>query len=115
MLCSSRTGRSETATQKERTDDERKQIESDLRKHFDEKVRKDLKGKIPQLAKIEEIQKQLAGYKADQIPRVMIMSDAQARDTAILDRGEYLKPTEKVTFATPAFLPPQPEGANPPP
>jgi hypothetical protein len=96
---------------KERSDEEKKQIETDLRKHFDEKVRSKLNGKIPQLAKAEELQKQLGAYRADQIPRVMIMSDAQARDTAILDRGEYLKPTEKVTFATPAFLPPQPEGA----
>ena len=31
----------------------------------------------------------------------MIMSDAKPRQTAILDRGEYLKPTEKVSFATP--------------
>ena len=39
------------------------------------------------------------------------MSDAQPRETAILDRGEYLKPTEKVSFATPAFLPPHAGGA----
>jgi hypothetical protein len=36
----------------------------------------------------------------------MIMSDAQPRETKILSRGEYLTPTEKVAFATPAFLPP---------
>ena len=40
----------------------------------------------------------------------MIMSDAKPRDTAILTRGEYLKPGTKVSFATPAFLPPMPEG-----
>ena len=39
------------------------------------------------------------------------MSDAKPRETAILERGEYLKPTEKVTFATPAFLPPLPKDA----
>jgi hypothetical protein len=41
----------------------------------------------------------------------MVMSDAQPRETKILSRGEYLSPTEKVTFATPAFLPPPPAGA----
>ena len=49
----------------------------------------------------------------DKLPRVMVMSDAQPRETTILDRGEYLKPTEKVSFATPAFLPPLPAGARP--
>ncbi len=57
------------------------------------------------------LKKSLADYKGDQIPRVMIMSDAKPRQTKILDRGEYLKPKEKVTFATPAFLPPLPEDA----
>jgi hypothetical protein len=41
----------------------------------------------------------------------MIMSDAQPRETKILDRGEYLSPKEKVEFATPAFLPPLPADA----
>ena len=41
----------------------------------------------------------------------MVMSDAQPRQTSILDRGEYLKPREKVTFATPAFLPAMPKDA----
>ena len=48
---------------------------------------------------------------AIRLPRVMIMSDAKPRETAILTRGEYLKPGTKVSFATPAFLPPMPEGA----
>ena len=55
----------------------------------------------------EDLAKQLAAYKADQIPRVMIMSDDKPRETSILSRGEYLNPTEKVSFATPAFLLPQ--------
>ena len=45
----------------------------------------------------------------------MIMSDQ--RQTAprppSLDRGEYLRPKEKVSFATPAFLPPLPKDAPP--
>ncbi len=95
----------------ERTDAEKKQIEADLRKHFDEKVRPTLVAKLPVLGKAPEIRNRLAAYRADKLPRVMIMSDERPRETAILDRGEYLNPREKVTFATPTFLPPLPAGA----
>lgn len=96
----------------ERTEMEKKLIETDLRKHFEEKVRPALAGKVPVLGKAEGIRKQLNAYRADKLPRVMIMSDDKPRETAILERGEYLKPKEKVTFATPAFLPPLPPGAS---
>jgi hypothetical protein len=95
----------------ERTDAEKKSIDTDLRKHFEEKVRPSLVGKLPLLGKAEGVRKQLAAYRADKLPRVMIMSDDQPRETSILDRGEYLKPKEKVGFATPAFLPPLPPGS----
>lgn len=95
----------------ERTEEEKKSIEPGLRKHFEEKVRATLAGKLPVLGKSENIRKQLAAYKADKLPRVMVMSDERPRETAILDRGEYLKPKEKVTFATPVFLPPLPKDA----
>ena len=95
----------------ERNDAEKKSIETDLRKHFDEKVRPTLVGKLPVLGKAEGIRKQLAAYRADKLPRVMIMSDEKPRETSILDRGEYLNPKDKVTFATPAFLPPLTPGA----
>jgi len=74
-------------------------------------VRGTLAGKLPALGKADDLRKQLNAYKADNLPRVMVMSDERPRETAILDRGEYLKPREKVAFATPAFLPPLPEGA----
>lgn len=95
----------------ERNDAEKKSLETDLRKHFDEKVRNTLTGKFPVLGKAEGIRKQQAAYRSDKLPRVMIMSDERPRETSILDRGEYLKPKEKVTFSTPAFLPPMPDGA----
>lgn len=95
----------------ERSDAEKKSIDTDLRKHFDEKIRSTLVAKLPVLGKAEGIRKQLASYRADKLPRVMIMSDDKPRETFILDRGEYLKPKEKITFATPSFLPPMPPGA----
>jgi Protein of unknown function (DUF1549)/Protein of unknown function (DUF1553)/Planctomycete cytochrome C len=67
----------------------------------------DQKAKNPELKKLENLQKQLADYKGDHLPRPMVMDDAKKRDTHILDRGAYLSPLEKVTFATPSFLPPQ--------
>ncbi len=97
----------------ERTDAEKKSVDTDLRKHFDEKIRPTLAAKLPVLGKAEAIRKQLAAYKADKLPRVMIMSDEKPRETSILERGEYLKPKEKVSFSTPAFLPPLPAGAPP--
>lgn len=95
----------------ERSDEEKKTLEAGLRKHFDEKVRPGIAGQIPVLGRLEKARDDLANYRADQIPRVMVMSDAKPRETSILDRGEYLTPKEKVSFNTPAFLPPLPEGA----
>jgi len=59
----------------------------------------------------ERLKRDLADLKADQLPRVMVMSDAKPRETRILDRGDYLSPVgDKLEFLTPAFLPPLPEG-----
>jgi hypothetical protein len=95
----------------ERTEEEKNSLPGGLRKHFDEKVRPTLNGKIPAIGKVEGLRKQLNDYRADKLPRVMVMSDAQPRETHILTRGEYLKPAEKVAFNTPAFLPALPGGA----
>jgi hypothetical protein len=44
----------------------------------------------------------------------MVMDMAEKpRDTYILRRGDYSQPTEKVSAATPAVLPPPPDGAPP--
>jgi len=95
----------------DRTEEDKKKLEDDLRSHFISKVQLSLSDKFPVFATLDKLYKDMASYKADQIPRPMIMSDAQPRETHILDRGEYLKPIEKVVFNTPSFLPPLPETA----
>jgi hypothetical protein len=95
----------------QRSDVEKKTLDAGLRKYFDDKVRPTLASRLPALLQPDVVRKQLRDYRGDQLPRVMIMSDARPRQTAILTRGEYLKPGEKVSFATPAFLPRMPEGA----
>jgi hypothetical protein len=45
------------------------------------------------------------------LPKVMVMDDAKPRQTHVLVRGSYDKPADKVDPATPASLPPLPEGA----
>jgi hypothetical protein len=93
------------------TDSDKNARDTGLRKYFDEKVRPSLAGKLPPIARLDGLKNQLAEYQRDKIPRVMVMSDAKPRPTAILTRGEYLKPAEKVAFSTPAFLPPMPKGS----
>lgn len=72
----------------------------------------------PALAKDSPAGKALAAARAaldlwrrDELPKVMVMSDARPRETHVLDRGSYLSPREKIAFDTPAFLPPMPKDA----
>ncbi len=95
----------------ERSDDEKKSVEKEIRKYFDDKIRSTFNDKIPVLGKLAGVRKQSADYKANNLPRVMVMSDDKPRQSHVLSRGEYLKPAEKVAFNTPAFLPPLSAGA----
>ncbi len=95
----------------ERTADDKKSIENQLRSYFDNSVKAGVVAKLPQVVKYESARKAFEEYKGDKIPRVMVMSDEKPRETHILDRGEYLQPLEKVSFATPQFLPPLPANA----
>ena len=95
----------------ERSDEDKKSIEKQLRKYFDDKVRSTMNDKIQVFDKLADIRKQSSDYKANNLPRVMVMSDEKPRESHVLSRGEYLKPAEKVTFNTPAFLPPLPADA----
>ena len=92
--------------EKERSDEEKKQTETDLRKHFEEKVRNTLNDKLPVLGRLIDQRNQFNSYRADNLPRVMIMSDSNPRESNVLSRGEYLKPEEKVSFEIPSFMPP---------
>jgi Protein of unknown function (DUF1549)/Protein of unknown function (DUF1553)/Planctomycete cytochrome C len=98
--------------EKDRTEEDKKSIESQLRKFFDDKVKNDVVKNLPNVVKYNNLKKEFESFKGDKMPRVMIMSDERPRETFVLARGEYLTPTkEKVAFATPAFLPPMPENA----
>ena len=52
---------------------------------------------------VTAIGKEVATLRAA-LPKVMVMSDAQPRQTRILDRGEYLQPREPVDTAIPAVF-----------
>jgi hypothetical protein len=60
--------------------------------------------------RIKGIEKQLRDYKGDQVPKVMVMDDNKKRETHILQRGEYLKKGDPVSFNTPSFLPKMSDG-----
>jgi hypothetical protein len=82
-----------------------------LRAHYDKVVFVEDRKKIPAFLAIDDAKLKVDGYRNDMVPRVMVMSDAQARETNILDRGAYLSKKEKVTFDAPGFLPPLPKDA----
>jgi Protein of unknown function (DUF1553)/Protein of unknown function (DUF1549)/Planctomycete cytochrome C len=88
-----------------RTPEVHQELGDGLRKWFDEKVRGGLLSAAPVWQAYTQAQKELADFKGDQLPRLMIMSDDRPRETHILNRGAYLSPMEKVEFSTPAFLP----------
>jgi len=91
--------------------EEQSALEAELRRLFDQKALPALKDRVPAIGERETAARRLADFRADQLPRVMIMSDAQPRETRILNRGDYLTPGDKVEFGTPAFLPALPVDA----
>ena len=95
------------APDKKRTAAEDKQ----LRAHYDKVVFVEARKKNPAFLAIDDAKLKVDGYRNDMIPRVMVMSDSQPRETNILDRGAYLAKKEKVTFDAPSFLPPLPKDA----
>jgi len=88
-----------------------KELAGGLRTQFETKVWTGIATKDPAAKKVEDLKKEAEKYRKEEIPRVMVMRDDKPRETFMLDRGEYLKPKDKVTFATPAFLPAPPKDA----
>lgn len=95
----------------ERSPEETQSIETQLRQFFEEKVKPGVMAGVAQFQTYNSAKQAYDAYYGDQIPRVMVMSDDKPRETHMLDRGEYLKPTELVSFATPEFLVPLPNDA----
>ena len=96
----------------ERNDEEQKTIDKLLRQYFDSKVKAGVIKDLPQAQAYEAARKAYDKFSGDEIPRVMVMSDEQPRETRILDRGDYLSPKgEPLGFAPPAALPPLPDDA----
>jgi mono/diheme cytochrome c family protein len=82
-----------------------------LREHYNKNVFPEDRKGIAAFKKIDRAKQLLDGYRGDVLPRVMVMSDDQPRESHILDRGAYLAKKDKVAFDTPAFLPPMPKDA----
>jgi len=93
------------ANKKEDKSKAKEEREKAITKYFEEKVAAELVGRL------KAAEKELNDYKANEVPKIMVMADDKPRDTFILNRGEYLKPGDKVAFNTPSFLPPLPKDA----
>lgn len=92
----------------DRSSEQQQQLDQHLRQYFEQTIIATLKPQLPAFAELDRWQNELNNYRAEQIPRVMIMSDANPRQTHILDRGQYLTPTEAISFNTPNSLLPLP-------
>ena len=93
------------------TDPERARVDAALREYFRDAIQPSLAGNLPELKTLRDRRQARAAYEKDQIPRLMIMSDARPRTSHVLDRGQYLSPQGAVDFDVPECLPPLPEAA----
>lgn len=88
-----------------RSDAQKKELAKGMRGLFENDVWPTIAEKDPVTKKANEFKKEITRYQNEEVARVMVMRDDKPRDTFLLDRGDYLKPKDKVSFATPAFLP----------
>jgi hypothetical protein len=94
-----------------RTEAQKKELQKSLRAAFESDVWPKIAAADAPSKQVEDLKTQLTTFKNERIPRIMVMRDDKPRDTFVLDRGEYLKPKEKVSGTTPAFLPPATKGS----
>lgn len=94
-----------------RTEAQKKELQKSLRSAFESDVWPKIATADAPSKQAEDLKTQLTTFKNERIPRIMVMRDDKPRDTFILDRGEYLKPKEKVSGTTPAFLPAASKGS----
>jgi hypothetical protein len=94
-----------------RTEEQKRELQKSLRAAFESDVWPKIAAADAPSKQVEDLKTQLTTFKNERIPRIMIMRDDKPRDTFVLDRGEYLKPKEKVSGTTPAFLPPATKGS----
>ena len=87
-----------------RTADQTAQLQKYFREQTDNPIRK-------AQSALTDAQAKLAEFNAN-LPTTMVMKETKPREAFILTRGEYDRPTDKVERATPAFLPPLPEGSS---
>jgi len=90
--------------QESRSADQTAQLQKYFREQTDNPIRKAQSALMDAEAKVVEFNANL--------PTTMVMKETTPREAFILTRGEYDRPTDKVQRATPAFLPPLPEGAS---
>ena len=94
-----------------RTEAQKKELQKSLRSAFESDVWPKIATADAPSKQAEDLKTQLTTFKNERIPRIMVMRDDKPRDTFILDRGEYLKPKEKISGTTPAFLPAASKGS----
>ena len=89
-----------------RSDAQKKEVERGLRGIFEADVWTKITAGDAAAKRSEELKKEIARIQKEEVPRVMVMRDDKPRETFVLDRGEYLKPKDKIAYAPPGFLPP---------
>ncbi|MEY4483974.1 MAG: hypothetical protein RL693_1426, partial [Verrucomicrobiota bacterium] len=92
-----------------RSDAQKKELVKGMRPLFENDAWPLIAEKDPPSKKASELKKEITRYQNEEVPRVMVMRDDKPRDTFVLDRGDYLKPKDKIGFTTPAFLPAPPK------
>jgi hypothetical protein len=82
-----------------RTKEQKEDLSKRLRQRFEQKVWPSIAGSDPATKEIEALKKEIARYKFEEVPRVMVMRDDKPRETFLLDRGSYERRRERSASA----------------